>query len=111
VAGPRPLYDYIDFGGRSFAVDREISISTVFNDRAQSLIVHAGTWGLRRRKLRQRLSVLRPGRYASLGTFRALKLAAPRRQGRQRGAGGVAAQQVLYWGRTSQDARSIGNYM
>jgi hypothetical protein len=65
------LYDYINFGGREFAVDREISnLDGMFNDRAQSMIVHSGTWELcADANFGGGCQNYSPGRYASLGAL------------------------------------------
>ncbi|MBL0291856.1 MAG: beta/gamma crystallin family protein [Betaproteobacteria bacterium] len=107
------LYDYIDFGGRSFAVDREISnLDGVFNDRAQSLIVHSGTWELcADAGYGGGCQSYGPGRYASLGALSA-RLSSLRPAGGGGGNGGAvagvaaAAGQSCIRGRTSRDARS-----
>ncbi|MBK7592065.1 MAG: beta/gamma crystallin family protein [Betaproteobacteria bacterium] len=110
------LYDYIDFGGRSFAVDREISnLDGVFNDRAQSLIVHAGTWELcADAGYGGGCQSYGPGRYASLGALSA-RLSSLRPAGGGGGGGnwgGGGSRAVLYQG-TNLSGRSfvIENYM
>jgi hypothetical protein len=46
-AGGVTLFDYINFGGQSLSVNGPIAnLDGRFNDRAQSMIVHDGTWEL-----------------------------------------------------------------
>jgi hypothetical protein len=63
------LFDGPGFGGMAFEVDRGYSnLDRSFNDRAQSMIVHSGTWELcADADFRGECRTYGPGRYANLG--------------------------------------------
>ncbi len=65
------LYDYIDFGGAQMPVNAPIAnLDGRFNDRAQSMVVHGGTWELcADANFGGGCQSYGPGRYASLGAL------------------------------------------
>ena len=65
------LYDYINFGGVEMPVDGPIvNLDGRFNDRAQSMVVHSGTWELcADASFSGGCQTYPPGRYASLGAL------------------------------------------
>jgi hypothetical protein len=114
VSGGRPtvagggarveLFDAYGFNGRSFAVNDTIAnFSDVgFNDRAQSMIIHDGTWeACENADFRGVCQTFVPGRYAGLAQFSG-KISSMRQVAGGPGPGvvgwGTGARAVLYEG-------------
>ena len=96
------LFDGYDYGGRSFAVNGAVSnmADVGFNDRAQSMIVHSGTWELCEDAFFSgRCRTLDVGRYPNLAQFGG-RLSSIRQVGG--GGGGGGGPVVGGWGTGSR---------